>query len=303
MMTGNKKMVLYLLLGIAAGTASFAAVEILSLSGLPNYLMLALFQGSALGFIFGFSFGFADGIIYKELKSGLLRALIAAAAGAVTAAAAQVLASQGMLLTASLSAPAPGESGNLLPAVWRGIGWMLMGAAIGAIDGLQKKAFRRAAAGAAGGLIGGLTGGFIFEFLIRMLPGAIYIKAAGLIIMGAVTGLFIGEFERRFSFARLRILNGPLKDREYLIIKNKTTVGPGLRCDIAIDNYENLLTGLLVRSGDDIRLTLQEPSDVEEPPAATGVTLLNDKPLTDEQTLKYQDVIQLGNLKMIYLSL
>ena len=298
-MTGNNKRVLYLLLGIFSGTAAFAAVEILNGAGLPNYLLLALIQGAALGFIFGFTFGFADGIIYRELKTGLIRALTAAAAGAVTAAAAQVIASQGMLLSARLAGFGYDRSMDVLLPLWRGFGWMLMGAAIGAIDGLQKKAIRRAAAGAVGGLTGGLIGGLAFEFLIRLIPDAVYIKAAGLILMGALIGLFIGEFERRFSFARLRILNGPLKDREYLIVKLKTSIGNSVRNDIAINGYKTIPEGLLTRSGGEINFEIQE----EIAAASADITLLNDQPVSMRQMLKYQDVIQLGSLKLIYLPL
>lgn len=299
-MTGNKKRILYLLLGITAGLAAFTAVELLNISGLPNYLLLALIQGAALGFIFGFTFGFADGIIYKELKTGLLRALIAAAAGALTASAAQVLASQGMLLTARLAGLGYDRTMSVLLPLWRGAGWMLMGAAIGAIDGLQRRAPRRAAAGALGGLIGGLAGGLAFEFLIRLTPGTVN-KAAGLILMGALTGLFIGEFERRFSYARLQILNGPFKNREYLIIKRKTTIGGSLRNDITIEGYKTIPEGMLTQSGGEIYFKREEES--ASIAASADMTLLNDQPFTDRQALKFQDVIQLGNLKLLYLPL
>ena len=301
-MTVNNRRILYLILGIISGLAAFAAVDLLTDSGLPNYLALALTQGAAIGFIFGFAFGFADGIIYHELKNGLIRALIAAAAGAVTAAAAQVIASQGMMLSANAA--------EIMLPLWRGAGWMLMGAAIGAIDGIQHMAVRRAAAGAIGGLTGGLIGGLIFEFLIRLYPDTALIKAAGLILMGALTGLFIGEFERRFSFARLRILNGPLKDREYLVVKKKTSVGSGIKHDIPVRGYENIPTGVLLRRGREVSFEIHGGPESEGLAAkaaavkvSSDMTLLNDQPLNGRHDLKFQDVIKLGKLKLIYLSL
>ena len=305
-MTVNIRRLLYILLGLIPGFAAFAAVELLTASGLPNYMAMALSQGAAIGFIFGFSFGFADGIIYRELKTGLLRAVIAAAAGAVTAAAAQILASQGMLLTANAASAGYSKSMHILLPLWRGFGWMLMGAAIGTIDGIQQLSGRRAAAGAIGGLIGGLLGGLVFELLIQLRPETGCIKLAGLVLMGALIGLFIGEFEHRFSFARLKILNGPLKGREYLMVKNRITIGDGFRNDIRITAYDSLSQGILIRSGREIHFEMPEKESAQglsAKAAAVDATLLNDDRISGRTALKFQDVIQLGKMKMIYLPL
>ena len=155
------KRILYPLSGLCAGLAAFAVIELLSAAGFSSYLMLSLSQGAALGLLFGFTFGFTDGIIYKELKSGLIKAATAGVIGAVTAAAAQLLASRGILWTANLVDLAP---------LWRGFGWMLTGAAIGIIDGIHQRSPQRIVAGLLGGLLGGLTGGLSFELIVNFLP-------------------------------------------------------------------------------------------------------------------------------------
>lgn len=297
-MTEKKKIIIYMLMGLCAGLLSFAAVELLNTAGIKNYLTLSILQGAALGLCFGFVFGFADAVVYKELKSGLLKAALACAAGAAIAAVSQIITSQGMLFSTSLFDSDYQNSMNIILPVWRGIGWMLMGAAIGSIDGILKRTLRRVAAGIIGGLAGGFTGGLVYEFFLRLFPENLIIRVAGLVIMGIMIGFFLGEFERRFSYGRLKILNGKLKDREYLLIKRKTIIGPALNNDIYIHGYRAMAEGLLMKDGKEVYF---EPLHPEIQEQKIQVTMLNDKPLHERKYLKYQDVLQIGSLKMLYM--
>jgi len=292
-MTGNKKRIIYLLLGLCGGLIAFSAVELLSASGPGSYLVLAIAQGTALGLVFGFIFGFSDGIFYKESKRGLIKGGIAAAVGGLTASAAVILTSQGMLWTANIFKLEYEQTMGILFPLWRGFGWMVMGMFIGAVDGIQRKAWRRALAGLTGGLLGGLFGGLSFEFLVRYFPEAALARAAGLILMGLLIGLFLGEFEVRFSYARLRVLNGQLKDREFLLVKPRIQMGDSIHDDVFIHGYRKIIPGFISRKNNEIYI---EPGN-ETP------LLLNDQPAGSRQVLKYQDVIQLGDVKLLYLPL
>lgn len=291
-MKGNKKRIIYLSSGMGAGLAAFSVIELFSAAGFTSYLALSLAQGASLGFIFGFVFGFADGILYKELKSGLTKALIAAGIGALTAAAAQLATSQGMLWSAGFFKLEQNHIMGILFPLWRGIGWMLMGAAIGAVDGIHQKTLRRTIAGFLGGLTGGLVGGLIFEFIVRYIPEASFAGALGLCLMGILIGLFISEFERRFSYARLRVLNGQLKDREFLLVKQKLRIGGALHDDIYLHGYKNISSLLISGQNNDVYIESED-----------GRVLLNDQTVTEKQSLKYQDVIQIGDVKLLYMPL
>ena len=297
-MTEKKKLVIYIIMGLCSGLTSFALIELISDSGIKSYLHLSLLQGAFLGLCFGFIFGFSDGILYKELKSGLLKAGISAAAGALIAAAAQIAASQAMLVTSNLFNADYNKSIDIILPLWRSAGWMLMGMTIGAIDGIMKRTARRAAAGLLGGLAGGLSGGLVFEFITRLFPDNFIIRIFGLLIMGVLIGFFLGEFERRFSYGRLKILNGRLKDREYLLIKRKTLIGSKIRDDIYLHSYKTITDGTLIKDRDEVYF---EPEKASENVEAADVTMLNDRPLNERKYLKYQDVIQLGSIKLLYL--
>ena len=214
-------------MGLCAGLISFSIIEIMNIYGFRSYLHLSLFQGAALGLIFGFTFGFTDAIIFKELKSGLLKAVVSAASGAVIAAASQVIASQGMLFTANLFKADYADSINIILPLWRGFGWMLTGISIGAIDGILKKTARRTVAGILGGLTGGLTGGLIFEFLTGSFPQNFFLRASGLAAMGILIGFFLGEFERRFSYGRLKVLERRTEEPGISAYKKTNGYRPG----------------------------------------------------------------------------
>lgn len=300
-MNKNKKILIYILLGACAGLISFSAVEFTNLIISKSYIRLTLVQGAFLGLSFGLIFGFTDGIIYKELKSGLFKAAVSGAAGSLIAAFSVFITSQGMLITINILNPDYSSSMKIILPLWRGFGWMLMGAAIGAIDGIVKMTIKKTTAGILGGMIGGLSGGLVFEFAIRYFPENPIICAAGLIIMGLLLGFFFGAFEKRFSYGRLRILNGSLKDREYILIKNKTVIGPSLHHDIYLHGYKSISECSLTRVETEILLQPLSPKGTEDTADKEDLTVLNDRPLDEKKYLKYQDVIQLGSLKMIYL--
>ncbi len=297
-MTQRNKTIVYILTGLCAGLTAFSIIEIMNISGFKSYLQLSLLQGAALGLIFGFTFGFTDAIVYKELKSGIFNAAVSAATGAIIAAASQITASRGMLFSANLLNMDYEKSIDLILPIWRGTGWMFMGISIGAIDGILKKTARRAVAGILGGLAGGLTGGLLYGFLTVYYPQNFAVRASGLAAMGILIGVFLGEFERRFSYGRLKVLNGKLKNREYLLIKKRTVVGPAMRSDIYIHGYKSIPKTVVEKDGYEIFF---EPSETPALPENTEVTLLNDKPVSGKKYLKYQDVIQLGSLKLLYL--
>ena len=157
-MKGNRKKLIYILSGLSAGLIAFSAAQLLASTQAAGSLSLSLLQGACAGLIFGFSFGLADGILYRELRSGLITAAISAVIGGVTAAAAQMLSAQLMLISAAALNLGGRDAVSVLLPLWRAAGWMLMGAAIGACDGIRQKAPRRIAAGVLGGLAGGLLG-------------------------------------------------------------------------------------------------------------------------------------------------
>lgn len=288
-----------MLIGLFAGLTAFSVLELLGRAGLGTFLVLSILQGAAAGLVFGFFFGFTDAVFYKELRSGALKAVTAAVVGAAVASSAHLLSAQGLLMSSNMLRQPDGSISILIP-LWRSFGWMLMGTAIGTIDGIYRRTIRRVIAGALGGLAGGLVGGLCYELIIRYIPGASYSGLIGLVMMGMLTGLFIGEFERRFSYGRLRVLNGKLKDREFFLIKQRTIVGCGLKDDVYLHGYSSIPEGRFLREGRDVYFETEKQTQSSST-AGSDATLLNDRPAGPRQNLKYQDTIRLGSVKLLYL--
>ncbi len=294
-MNGEKKRLLYVLLGFAAGLMALGGIEILLKAGLSSYFATSLLEGAYLGAVFGFVFGIADGLLYREIRQGLATGGLASLVGALAGGLSLLLTSQ-LLLGISGTGMAESEPlrAFLLP-LSRGVGWMLVGMAVGGVDGLRTGAWRRGLAGILGGMAGGFVGGMVLELMIHFVPRPAVSRAVGLLVLGGGIGFFLGEFERRFSFGRLRVLSGAHRNREYLLSRWKTSVGSGARDDVIVPDYEGVSERhfSIIRRNEEILLES----------AARGKTRVNDRVLDGAHALKYQDVIQVGSLKLLYLPL
>lgn len=294
-MNGEKKRLLYILLGLAAALLTLGCIEILFKANVSGYFLRAILQGMILGSVFAFFFGIADGLLYRQARQALITGALAALIGAAAGGLSLILTSQ-LLLGISGSALGESETARsyLLPAS-RGLGWALVGMMIGGIDGFRTGAWRRGLAGVLGGMAGGLVGGLILELSVTLIPRPSVGRAIGLLSLGLGIGLFLGEFERRFSFGRLRVLSGKHRNREYLLTRWKTQVGSGSRSDVMIPDYDG------VQDTHVSILRRREEIILESGPA--GKTKVNDQSLEGSHVLKYNDVIQIGSLKLLYLPL
>lgn len=307
-MSGGKKRILYIVSGILGGVLAFAGIELLFFLNSPGYFLFTLLQGAVVGAALGLSLGVVDDIAYSRLKLGIIRGSLSGFLTAVISAGVMVLAAQLYLLLAGAAdavrfdsfAGAPGgesslQSPEFLSLVSRSAGWMLIGMASGAVSGFRRGSSRRFWAGILGGALGGLIGGVVLELLLRSAEGGLSAMTArliGFLILGAVLGFALGEFERRLSFARLRVLTGANKNREYLLSGRETAIGSHMNAGVYLGDYEKILPrhALVVRNGEDMILK----SDA-------GDVRINDGGLEGSSILKYQDVIQLGQAKLLLL--
>lgn len=132
-------------------------------------------------------------------------------------------------------------SGLVLQTVSRGIAWALAGLTMGLGQGISQRSSQLATFGLVGGLVGGLIGGLLFDpidFLISGLdhPSAHVSRMVGLCVIGAGVGLAIGLVEMMARGAWLRMVEGPLAGKEFLIFRNMMTVGSSPRSDLYLFN-------------------------------------------------------------------
>jgi hypothetical protein len=257
-----------------------------------GYLTGVIVQGIVMGAVYGFAFGAAEGIAISEPRKAFITGLLGAGIGAISGGAVTVGASAAMIAAAnSLRADYSVTAGVLLP-LSRIIAWTAVGCVIGSAEGLRSASRRRVVAGILGGLAGGLIGGAGLEWMIRIISDQSIGRAAGFLIMGMGIGFFLGEVERRFSFARLQVLTGPFRNKEYILSRKRTVIGSGFASDVYLSVYPGTESrhAEIVAEGGQMWV---RPAD--------GFVKVNETPAKDIRFLKYQDVIELGRARLLLL--
>ena len=186
--------------------------------------------------------------------------------------------------------------GDFLPLTMlaRGLGWSLLGVAIGASEGLAARSFGKFSYGTIGGLLGGFIGGVLFQlfYYFASLAGTTtyFWSAMGLVILGACIGSLSALVQTVFLPANVKVLRGWQEGREYPLDKPAVLLGREEHVDIPLFRdmkiekrhcYIKNVNGkyLLVNNG-----------------APPELTLVNDVPVAGQLELKDGDRIQLGNV-------
>ncbi|MCS7223668.1 MAG: zinc-ribbon domain-containing protein [Armatimonadetes bacterium] len=183
----------------------------------------------------------------------------------------------------------------------RGATWSLAGVLLGAALGLARGSVRGAAASGLGGLIGGATAGLLFDTLAPTLGVALTMgltepgwgsRLIGLVLLGALIGLFSAISETVLATARLKVISsGRLEGREFVADKPIITIGRSELCDIAL-YYDPTLPDRAAR------LQWQQGAYWIIPESNVPLTV-NNRPVR-QQPLRDEDVITVGETKLIY---
>jgi|GEM_PF-597918 hypothetical protein len=182
---------------------------------LPRRALLSGFVGLLIGFLGGFLSQFVAGVVYMPLTALAMKQT--AAGGGLNA------------------------LGIFIQMMGRGLAWMAAGLAMGLGQGIALRSKRLLLYGLLGGIIGGLLGGLVFDPIHLVLvgddsPSGHLSRAVGFTIIGMTVGAMIGIVERLARDAWLRMTQGPLTGKEFLIFKDVLRVGSSPRSDIYLFN-------------------------------------------------------------------
>jgi hypothetical protein len=176
----------------------------------------------------------------------------------------------------------------------RGLGWSLLGIAIGASEGIAARSLGKFSYGALGGLIGGFIGGALFFVFLNFAQGEGGVistwSAFGLVILGACIGSLSALVQTVFQAANVKVMRGWQEGREYPLDKSANLIGRDEHADIALFRdmkvekkhcYIKQISGkyYLVNNG-----------------APPEFTLVNEAPVAGQRELADGDRIQLGNV-------
>jgi len=199
------------MIGLAIGAADGLMCR------LPRRMLLGGGIGLLAGFIGAFVTGFLANLVYAPLNQLALEQHRGDAVASLT------------------------TFGFIVQMTGRGLAWCLAGMAMGLGQGLALRSKRLLLYGFLGGLLGGLIGGLLFDPIDLILlgvdkPSAHWARLVGFVVIGATVGGMIGVVERLARDAWLRMVEGPLAGKEFLIFKDVLRLGSSPRSEIYLFN-------------------------------------------------------------------
>jgi MFS family permease len=281
-----------------AGVAAWPIMEALIVlqARFPSYLVFSAVSGAAFGAVFGGFFGVIDGTIAGNRRRAPAGGAIGAVVAAVGGAAGFVLGQGALFLVGETLGGVGGELGRWARPVARALGWAVLGACVALADGARARSGFKAVMGLTGGLVGGLLGGVVLELATQSMRPA-WARPVGLVLLGGMVAAFYMLVEHRFSYGSLRLLNGPYKGKEFIVNTKSLTFGSARTDDIYLPEYR----GVGPRE-----LTVKvERGELVAYAAGDGNSMINDTavPIEGSPPLKFEDVIQVGSAKLLFLAL
>ena len=184
----------------------------------------------------------------------------------------------------------------------RAVGYGLIGASVGAAQGVAGRSAIIARQGAFGGLIGGFLGGTAFEIGNGLgFPSALS-RLLALTATGALAGFFVGLVQNLFKQAWIRVVLGRNEGKEYLIAKPVTTIGRSELADIGLFGDPSIapthaaIEALPAQNRHRLRAVMEtNPRGAQYAPP-----LVNGYPVAGEQWLADGDTLQIGKRTLLF---
>jgi pSer/pThr/pTyr-binding forkhead associated (FHA) protein len=184
----------------------------------------------------------------------------------------------------------------------RAVGYALIGASVGAAQGVVSRSAVTARQGAFGGLLGGFLGGTAFEIGNGLGFSSAFSRLLALAATGALAGFFVGLVQNLLKQAWIRVVLGRNEGKEYLISKPVTTIGRSELADIGLFGDPSIapthaaIESLPAQNRHRLRAIMESNKRGTEyaPP------LVNGQPVAGEQWLADGDTIQIGKRTLLF---
>lgn len=238
---------------------------------LPRRALLCGAVGLFVGIVGGFIFSTISDIIYSPLSS---------------------LANSLSEIGGSLS-----PMGFAIQIIGRSLAWCLAGAAMGLGQGIALRSKRLLLYGFLGGIVGGLLGGLLFDPIDMILlgpdkPSAAWSRFIGFAVIGLSVGAMIGVVELLARDTWLRMTQGPLTGKEFLIFKDVMNIGSSPRSDIYLFNDPQVADhhALIRAIGDECEIEARQ---------SANPVLLNSRAVTRAR-LRHGDNVTIGRTSFVF---
>jgi hypothetical protein len=254
--------------------------------------------------LIGLAIGAVDGLICRLIRRAVLAGsvglLVGFIGGFVFGILAELIYAPLNMMAMSQMGTTPGEIGTLgfvIQMGGRALAWGMAGMAMGLGQGIALRSKHLLLYGFLGGLIGGLLGGLLFDPIDLLLlgsgkPSAHWSRLAGFAIIGMSVGAMIGVVELLTRDAWLRMIEGPLAGKEFMLFKDVMTIGSSPRSQIYLFNDAEVAdhAATLRTVGGECEI---ESHDPQRP------VLLNDRP-SQRSRLRHGDRIGIGRTVFVF---
>jgi hypothetical protein len=282
--------------GIRPTTASLA-----SLNARSNAAGLLLF--AVVGGFIGLAIGAADGVICRVPRRAIIAGLVGLAVGFLGGFISGVLANLVYAPIHRLSMAQMTAAGTFSPGAFglqmlgRSFAWACAGMTMGLGQGIALRSLRLLLWGLIGGVVGALLGGLLFDPVDQLLlnnsgPSAWVSRLIGIVAIGLGVGAMIGVVERLARDAWLRMIEGPLAGKEFMIFKDRMALGSSPRSEIYLFNDP-----LVAEHHANLR-SLGDETELEVADSRLRVEV-NGRPI-DRVRLRQGDRITLGRTSFVF---
>jgi hypothetical protein len=253
--------------------------------------------------LIGLCIGAADGFVCRlprrALLCGLVGLFVGLIGGFVSSLVAEVAYSPLHHLAMRQADEGTGLSsfGFVVQIVGRSLAWCFAGSAMGLGQGIALRSKRLLIYGLLGGLVGGLLGGLSFDPIDLIVlgpdkPSAALSRLIGFGVIGLCVGGMIGLVELLARDAWLRMTQGPLTGKEFLLFKDVMNIGSSPRSDIYLFNDS------LVAENHAILRAIGDECEIEARQSANPV-LLNNRSVTRAR-LRHGDNVTIGRTSFVF---
>jgi hypothetical protein len=239
---------------------------------LPRRALICGGIGMLVGFVGGFICGIAAEIAYAPLTA-LAMKQTGGPLGAMTA------------------------FGFMLQLIGRSLAWGLAGMAMGLGQGIALRSKRLILYGFLGGIVGGVFGGLLFDPIDQILlgpdkPSSHWSRLIGFAVIGLSVGAMIGVVELLARDAWLRMTQGPLTGKEFLLFKDVMNIGSSPRSDIYLFNDPQVAEhhAMIRAVGDECEIEARQRSHP---------VLLNNRTV-EKARLRHGDNVMIGRTSFVF---
>jgi len=284
---------------LAPGRAKMTLSQLSAQSKASALLLFPLIAGAI-----GLCIGGVDGLVCRLPRRALLSGLVGLLVGFVGGFFSGIMANLAYAPLNFLAMKQMDEGlasfntfGFGIQMIGRSLAWCLAGMAMGLGQGIALRSKRLLIYGLLGGVVGGLLGGLLFDPIDLIVlgpdkPSAHWSRLIGFGVIGLSVGAMIGVVELLARDAWLRMTQGPLTGKEFLLFKDVMNIGSSPRSDIYLFNdplvAENHAT---IRSvGDECEIESRQ---------STHAVLLNNRQV-QRSRLRHGDNVTIGRTAFVF---